>query len=703
MMKRLWIGVLLVVGLLGMSSRPTSILTGLIWAKNSAVFIHTSQVCRDGAAMHVTYWTSTGEDSSDGDGTVVHVDARLLTTPDVPLPQTSEGSNRPGVSYGPRLTKSEPITMTYQNGIPFPADLDQDGTKEYNFYVYERAHLTWPRHLDAGDMVVFTQGETSIYALEVADCFLNPLGVAAKQTAVITQSHLDSNHGLLPDESIAYQLDTLPAHGQLQLNGITLTTNDTFTQADINNGNVTYTHTGGVTDGTDRFDFTVKATHRLSVHSDGSEALNGDSTNPTISHSGSRVAYQSDATNLVDGDTNGDTDIFLHDLATATTQRISLDYNGSNSNGVSLSPAISGDGTAVAFSSTATDLVGAEVDGCGQEPDTNGFSDIFVYRVIPDSLYRASTTSVTFNSCDQANGHSYAPSMAYDWVEGAVAFYSYATNLQGTDSNMDADIFVNDRTFSGTTWRYTDSATFNDGSFYPQISDDGEHVVFHSNATNVVPGNDSTYDIFAVRRFPTEVELISVNSSGEAGNDDAFYPSVSENGRFVAFYAYATNLVDKDTNNVRDIFVRDREAGITERISVSSSGVEANNHSLHPQISPNGRFVVFESLADNLVRGDNNGDWDVFLHDRLLDTTTRVSVASDGTEGDYLGVLTPFARDADLSADGEYIVFESSFNNLVLGDGNNHTDVFIHYVGYNSSFVIQIELEETHLPLLSKP
>jgi Tol biopolymer transport system component len=167
-------------------------------------------------------------------------------------------------------------------------------------------------------------------------------------------------------------------------------------------------------------------------------------------------------------------------------------------------------------------------------------------------------------------------------------------------------------------------------------------------------------------------ERVSVDSSGAQGNSSisrGSISSISADGRFVAFPSTADNLVPGDTNGNWDVFVRDRQTNVTARVSVDSSGTEGNNWSGAPSISANGRFVAFHSLADNLVSGDGNGKWDVFVHDRQTGVTERVSVDSSGMQGNAESFR------ASISADGRYVAFDSIADNLILGDTNGTGDV----------------------------
>ncbi|HSW66174.1 MAG TPA: hypothetical protein VLI54_03490 [Bacillota bacterium] len=155
--------------------------------------------------------------------------------------------------------------------------------------------------------------------------------------------------------------------------------------------------------------------------------------------------------------------------------------------------------------------------------------------------------------------------------------------------------------------------------------------------------------------------LVSVDSSGAQANAGSQYSAVSGDGRYVAFSSSANNLVSGDTNGTPDIFVRDTVSSTTARVSVSSAGAQANGGSGQPRISYDGRYVVFESAATNLVGSDANGKDDVFVHDRQMGTTTIASINSSSSQGDQISYFP------DISADGRFVVFESPSTNLVSG------------------------------------
>jgi Tol biopolymer transport system component len=232
------------------------------------------------------------------------------------------------------------------------------------------------------------------------------------------------------------------------------------------------------------------------------------------------------------------------------------------------------------------------------------------------------------------------------------------------------------RAAPGNTTRVSvasDGTQANGGSFTPSISANGRYVAFASIAVNLVSGDtNGVQDIFVHDRQTGATTLVSVAIDGSEGNGDSEEVSISADGRYVAFRSWASNLVSGDTNNLPDIFVRDRQTGQTTRVSVASDGTQANNFSFEPSISADGRYVAFMSWANNLVSGDTNGDWDIFVHDRQTGATIRVSVATGG------GQAAGRSQRPSISADGRYVAFASSASNLVSGDTNNHPDIFVH-------------------------
>ncbi len=206
------------------------------------------------------------------------------------------------------------------------------------------------------------------------------------------------------------------------------------------------------------------------------------------------------------------------------------------------------------------------------------------------------------------------------------------------------------------------------------ISADGRYVAFQSSATNLVNGDvNDEIDVFVHDRYTGMTTLVSLSTNGDQGNFNSLRADISGNGRFVAFESAANNLVDGDTNDARDVFVHDLETGETTRVSVATNGTEGDGHSTYPSISSDGRFVAFHSQASNLVSNDLNDTNDVFVYDRDTGQTSLVSVASDGAQ-----TIDGYSGYASISADGRFVAFESSASNLVPDDTNDVVDVFVH-------------------------
>jgi hypothetical protein len=406
----------------------------------------------------------------------------------------------------------------------------------------------------------------------------------------------------------------------------------------------------------------AQVTQRMSVSSSGIEG-NGGSYAPSTSVDGRYVAFNSLASNLVTGDTNGFYDVFVHDRVLGTTERVSVSTAGAQGDGdssFSFTPSISSDGRYVAFSSVATTLVTG---------DTNGFADVFVRDRQNGTTVRVSLST----GGAQGNGDSMAPSISGDGRY--VAFESLASNLVTGDTNGTWDVFVHDLQ-TGTTERVSlgsNGAQAAGGSYWPAISSDGRYVAFQSYAANLVSGDTNGFaDVFVRDRTNGTTERANVSTGGAQANNTTFAPSISADGRYVGIFSLASNLVANDTNGSYDVFLRDRTNGTTERVSLSDSGAEGNADSSLSSISADGRYVVFESNASNLVAGDTNTTLDVFLRDRVAATTQRVSVDSTGAEA--MGSSTkPW-----ISADGRFVAFESFAPNLVAGDTNSSWDVFVH-------------------------
>jgi TolB protein len=286
----------------------------------------------------------------------------------------------------------------------------------------------------------------------------------------------------------------------------------------------------------------------------------------------------------------------------------------------------------------------------------------------PPTIIRASVSSAGV----EGNSSSLAPALS---ANGRfIVFYSSASNLV-TGGSVGEDIYVRDLK-SGVTRRVSvdsDGVSGNGSSFDPTISSNGRFVAFWSNASNLVTeDNNEVEDVFVHDLKIGVTQRVSLSSSGGEGNGGSQGPALSANGRYVAFGSGASNLVAGDANDVYDVFVRDLETGVTQRVSLDSTGAEGNGQSDAPTLSADGRYIVFLSIATNLVTNDSNGLQDVFIRDLENGVTQRVSLSSAGVEGDDLSY-----GPAALSANGRYVAFASDASNLVIDDTNGTRDIFV--------------------------
>ena len=391
----------------------------------------------------------------------------------------------------------------------------------------------------------------------------------------------------------------------------------------------------------------------------GGDQGNSDSATPSFSLDGTRIVFNSDATNLVPG-TNGLPQIFVKNLVTGEVALVSADASGNEGNGVSETPVFLPDGSKVAFTSNADNLVAG---------DTNGGEDIFVKDLSTGAIERVSTGS----SGAQANNESFGPAFSPD--SSKVAFWSYASNLVAGDTNGTSDVFMKDLSTGVVTRLSTDSlgGQANGYSFEPMFSGDGSKLLFFSDASNLVSGDvNAALDVFVKDLLTGDVVLVSADAAGLQGNAHSTHAVISSDGSKVAFYSDANNLVAGDTNDQGDIFVKDLATGAIERVSTDSLGAQANSQSLFPTFSPDGSKIAFVSFASNLVDGDTNAQWDLFIKDLQTAVTTRVSTDAIGTEVDQFSFYGP-----EFSPDGSAIAFHSLASNLVPGDTNESYDIFI--------------------------
>lgn len=346
-------------------------------------------------------------------------------------------------------------------------------------------------------------------------------------------------------------------------------------------------------------------------------------------------------------------------LAAQVTQLVDVSSVGSQANTWSRSFVISSDGRFVTFRSTANNLVSA---------DSNGLPDVFVRDRIAGLTERISIPA----SGGDGNGESIdgwiTPNGRY------VAFTSYASNLVQGDTNGSSDAFVRDRLLNTTEAVSLNSAgVIGDApSGVGSITPDGRFVCFASRASNIAPGAPSGYGQVYVRdRLVGTTDIVSVSTGGIIGNNDSSVCRISDDGQLVAFLSASSNLVTGDTNNRLDVFLHDRQSGLTERVSLTSTGSQADGSSWNLAMSGDGRYITFVCGGSNLVTGAPPFRLNLYLRDRQQDATELVSVDSNGTPGN--GDCFFF----HISGNGRFVVFESDSSNLVLGDTNQKWDVFV--------------------------
>jgi Tol biopolymer transport system component len=376
------------------------------------------------------------------------------------------------------------------------------------------------------------------------------------------------------------------------------------------------------------------------------------------------VAFSSDATNLIAEDGNEYPDVFVRDRKSGETLLVSHDAAGAPGNSYSYYPSISANGRFVVFESYATDLV--DVDG-------NGVWDVFLADMKTGDVMRVSEPP----GGGDGDSHAFVYGASISKNGRYVAYYSGASNLVADDSNEYYDVFLFDRVRGTTTLvsRNADGDPANGDSDDPSISANGRFVTYYSYATDLPDGGvGESADIFVYDARTGTTTMASPGLEGAGADGGSYDPVVSDNGRWVAFYSDATNLVAGDTNGFEDTFLYDRKTGEMRRVSVTADGTEGSNHSYEPAMSANGKVLVFYSSASNLSPDDaNGGNNDIFRVDLKTGALTLLSRNADGTGGDDGSYFVAPA----LSPNGHYLAFGSSATNLEAGDTNGNDDTFL--------------------------
>jgi Tol biopolymer transport system component len=392
------------------------------------------------------------------------------------------------------------------------------------------------------------------------------------------------------------------------------------------------------------------ANEQISVRPDGFGG-NGLSRDAAISADGRFVAFVSDATNLVAGDDNGTADVFVRDRLLEATERVPLPPGVAGA----ASPGISGDGRFVVLAAD------------GPEPDVRGtVTHIYLHD-------RVTRTTQQISVAPASHLASFAPQIS---VDGRVIAYMLWTG-EGEGETV-LDVLVYDRDSGQTAHANTTSdghvlSTWFDPDYAVALSGDGRIVAFTFGAA-LVPGASGS-QVF-VRDMAAGTTTIASTPAGTGTQLGYFFrPAVSADGRFVAFFSQNALLPD-DTNGMPDTYLRDLVAQTTERVSLGNAGnqlAQGSNLAEGPAISADGRFVAFASIDAEVVGGDTNQSFDVFVRDRQARTTTRVSVGADGEEANAS------SSGPALTADGRTIAFTSAATNLsAVKNPTTSSDVYVH-------------------------
>ncbi|MFV8129501.1 TolB family protein [Streptomyces syringium] len=408
---------------------------------------------------------------------------------------------------------------------------------------------------------------------------------------------------------------------------------------------------------------------RVSVTAAGEQA-DGESYGPVISGDGRFVAFVSWAANLAPGG-KAESQVYVRNRSSGKLQQVSVTTDGTPADGASGAPSISATGRYVAFESFARNLAP------GGNPDPG--SDVYVR-----DLWTGRTELVTGDK-PSTRGSSSAPAISADGRY--VAFTSTRDDLVPGDTNLRSDVYVRDR-WKGTTKRVSvrnDGTQVRLASVQPVISADGSKVGFRGRELTDVPEPPSgpagsgfrppsSNEFYVHDQRTGRLELAAHDRDGRPVAVGGFH--LSPDGRHALFTSRSATVVEGDTNNRADAFVKDLRTGVTRRVSLAHDGAQADGHTYgDPVMSADGRRVFFVSAATNLVPGDTNeGVADVFVRDLRTGAVERLNVAADGSQ-DNGGVVT-----VAVDLPGRTAVFESSGDNLVPGDTNKVTDVFLRRV-----------------------
>lgn len=438
----------------------------------------------------------------------------------------------------------------------------------------------------------------------------------------------------------------------------------------------------------------VDRLERDSVGFNGGQA-NGNSYGVYIAPYGHAVVFSSEATNLVSGDTEGFRDVFFRDTDGGSFYRVSFSAAdpGVGGNGDSYNAVMTPDKRYIAFLSHASNLV---------DNDTNNCADYFVYDHTTRKIERVSIN----NFGDSPDGGSFSAGLDMTW-NGRYVVFSTTSDLDGgtDDPNFAADVYIRDRAY-GYTFNLSkglNNTVTSSDAFNPVIASSmGRYIAYQSTANNLVANDtNNASDIFLYDMQTATIKRVSTNASGVQANGASQNPSITADGRYVAFDSFATNLVPGDTNGQRDVFVKDVVNGFIWRVSetetmVSGSPVivQGNGSSYYPRISAQGYRIAFQSQATNLRTSDTNNNDDVYIKYMPTATLTGPLAFVNRVNGTAIDANN-FSGGPAISADGMYVGFMSMADNLIryssiidaaaYNDTNGGSDVFT-YSLKNSSF-----------------
>jgi len=403
---------------------------------------------------------------------------------------------------------------------------------------------------------------------------------------------------------------------------------------------------------------TVVHTIALATVGSSGNGGNDDARASSISADGTKIAFSSSATDLISGLTTVGTNIFLYDISDGSTTLLTAGSSGNGGNGSSQDPSISEDGTKIAFYSYASDLVGAPA---------NGLANVFLYDTSDGSTTLVTTGSSGFGS----NGAASHPSISADGTK--IAFMATSTDLTIPPTNGTRNIFLYDASDSSTTLITT--GAFGDGGNWwsedPSISADGTKIAFASNATDLtIPPANGSNNIFLYNVSDSSTTLMTTGSSGIGDNGDSLRPSISADGTRVAFHSNATDLTNIPSNGLYNIFLHDASDSSTILVTAGPSDNGGNYTSLNPSISGNGERVIFQSTATDLIDTPTTSQSNVFLYDASDSSTTLVTAGPLGNGGNG------WSSFPTISFDGMEIAFLSNASDLTVVPTNGSRNVF---------------------------